>query len=80
MSKNHKAFRTLAVAALIVGVAKCMRSRAWKMGGGPQGEAFAQHWRKFHERRSWWFKDWDEPTVEETEQAEVTADTAAAQA
>jgi hypothetical protein len=77
---SQKLFRTVALAALIVGIGKFFRFRAWKMAGGPQGK----HWYKPHGPMSHrpmppWFRHWEKP-FEKAEKAGPDAETGAAEA
>ena len=63
---SHKLFRTLGLAALIVGVGKMFRFHAWKRAGGPEGKPrfkgrhgpdghhhpWSAHHKKWHEERT----------------------------
>jgi hypothetical protein len=84
--KNHTWVKALALAAVFVGIGKCMRLRAWRMAEGADGEypaAFRNHakrFHKFHGHKPPWFGGWEQPSDEEANGAEGTAETAAAQA
>ena len=48
---SEKLLRTLGLAALVVGISKCLHFRAWRMAGGPEGEHCARHWHRHHGHR-----------------------------
>jgi hypothetical protein len=83
--KNHTLVKAFALAALFVAVSKCLRFRAWRMAGGPEGEQWdkrwhgfpgpggvlaAKRWRKLHGHKPPWFHEWPEPDREDCEESE----------
>ena len=82
--KNHTWVKALALAAVFVGIGRCMRLRAWRMAEGVDGEyppAFRDHakrFHKFHGHRPPWFGDWDKPSTEEEGPVDVAVENAAA--
>jgi hypothetical protein len=68
MSKEHRIFRTFALATLVVAVGKCLHARAWMMANDPHGE----HWRKLHRSKAARFRHWDKSVGEGAESAEST--------
>jgi hypothetical protein len=83
---SRKRFRTVALVALIVGIGKCFRFRAWKMADGQGGEHWRRthspmfHRRKFHKHKPPWRRDWQRPFEEESREAEPDAEANAAEA
>jgi hypothetical protein len=74
--KNHTWVKALALAAVFVGIGKCMRRRAWRMAEGADGEfppAFHTHAKRFHKfyghkvPKSAWFEGCEQPSGEDVE-------------
>jgi hypothetical protein len=94
MSKNetnHTWIKALALAALLVGIGKCLRFRAWRMAGdqegeqwpgfpGPGGVLAAKRWHKLHGHRPPWVHESSEPDGEASEPAGPAAASGAAEA
>ena len=75
---SHKLFRTLGLAALVVGIGKLLRVRAWKMAGGPKGGHWAKHWHRTDGPKHPWFSHC-EKWSEENAKTEPDAETGAAE-
>jgi hypothetical protein len=85
--KNHTWVKALALAAVLFGIGKCMRLRAWRMAEGADGECpapFHAHARRFHKffghqgHKPPWFVDWEKPSAEAEGPVEVAVENAAA--
>ncbi len=69
--KNHTWVKVLALVAVLIGIGKCMRLRAWRMAEGADGEcpapfhAHARRFHNFHGHKPPWFGDWEKPSAEE---------------
>ena len=71
---SRKLFRTLGLAALIVGVGKMFHFHAWKRASGPEGKPRFKSWHGPHGHEHPWsahHKKWHE---EQTGSAEESAD------
>ena len=72
---SEKLLRTLGLGALIVGIGKCLRFRAWRMTGGPEGKHWNNHRHPCHSHRHPRFAHWKKRSGEQTEPAEPDAQT-----
>jgi len=90
--KNHTIVKAFALAALFVAIGKCLRFRAWRMAGGPEGGQWDKRWHRFpgpggvlawqklHGHKPPWVQQWSKPDGEESEPAEPIAQAGAADA
>jgi hypothetical protein len=75
---SRKLVHTVGVVALIAGIGRMLRLRAWKRADGPRNKRFHKHWHRTRSDKHPWFAHWEEWAEDEAEKAEPDVETDAA--